>query len=363
MGGSIEYAKETGVDTSRKAYANNADKASTSAQDPTQKLPEAIQAVGNTGQVLPEMVTKLAKAGDVLKNMNDSNGIPSAGIQGNISSALSGALGTGLGGNLSGIVGSLTKALGGGSPSNVQAALQSASAGNLSTSNSSYSNSNVMALSYISPININIIVAAFAKAIANTYYPNITFFANIPVPLPPSPGILLASASDVPDWYIEQYYPIEADPYPGYVQWVSIEDQTSVFTIRTISDVNYPSCEDKIIYEVQTELILELGPYIIANTLTANVVNSALNTAQQSAQQKADNSSTGKGSSSNLMGMLTQLLGQFGGLVGKANNSLFPQSVLNVGDMSKSLEKYTKQTANVKQMMQITKGAFDKGNS
>jgi hypothetical protein len=172
----------------------------------------------------------------------------------------------------------------------------------------------------------------------------------------------------VPDLYTQVYYTMDADPYMGYIKWLSNDSTTTVYTERTIGDYYYETADDEIYDTSVQELVIDLDPYCDPNyltpitglpvTLTGKILNDFLSTQTTNIEDNNSEKNLGKGSSSNLMDNLTSLLGYTGGIVSSLQTTQLPDSVLNQSSINSSLNGYSKNIATLKSMKANALTAF-----
>lgn len=214
----------------------------------------------------------------------------------------------------------------------------------------------------------SIVENAFANLVmkAGQYGPN-----NIPVSsepvlvytiITPYP---IVKESEVPDLYIQQYYTADADPYPGYIQWAapsgtfSSYNTSYVYTMRTKEQPPYESANEEIYAISEKQLAEALNPYIRDDNLTAEKLNEFLDTQHTNIENNSMERNLGKNSSTNLMSLLSMLLGILGQIIDKTKSDQLPNSVLNQGSVNKTLESFSKSMGMLKQMKQSSATAFN----
>jgi len=105
----------------------------------------------------------------------------------------------------------------------------------------------------------------------------------------------IAVVDIVPLGYIQEYYTIDNDPYPGYIRWVDPTDQGStVFTLRN-GQPNYASAEEQTRYETRQNVTSSLGSQLIGGAITTTGLNSLLNSVESFALQTGIRNSVGSG--------------------------------------------------------------------
>lgn len=317
------------IKTAREQFAPNADLPTTASADPSQKLPEVLNQVDP--QKLSMGLMQLFSALAMVRNlMNSASPAPRRRT---ITDALSGALCI------------LTKEFGFDRVIEVM--------------NTALENDG---LDIISPDYQEIVKNAVAELIAKAAkfgvdkipiktYPIIQYPVNNRIVLP---GLIV---DVVPDLYLQQYYPIDADPYPGYIHYM--KDNTSVFVKRIVNQPTYTSADEEIYAVCERELAEDLRPHFVNKDLTAELLNLYLNKQDNNVQNNGMEKSMGKNSGVNIMGLLPQLLGILGPVVNNTLSQHLPVSVLNQGAISQSMEKFSKNMAQLKKMKADSLPAFN----
>lgn len=160
-----------------------------------------------------------------------------------------------------------------------------------------------------------------------------------------------------PDLYIQQYYTVEEDPFPGYIQWKG-PNGDYIYTVRG-AELHFTNADDHIYSMAEEQLAKDLEPYIIKGKLTPEQLNAILDKNSKQVQNNGMNKSMGQNSGQNLMQLLNMLLGIAGPILNKAKSGHLPQSVMDQGSMNKSLEKFAKNMSIAKKMKDDAKNAFN----
>jgi hypothetical protein len=171
---------------------------------------------------------------------------------------------------------------------------------------------------------------------------------GVPVPLP---------IVGVPkDLYVQQYYELGSNPYPGFIQWKG-PNGDYVYTKTPSTEPTYQSAEEHIYDVAFSGLGKTLEPFIVNKKLTAVILEQTLNVCLENIKKTGMEAAMGKGSSSNLMSLLPALLGGLSGAISLTQNYL-PESVLNVGSINTTLQEYSRTMALAKFMTNTTASAF-----
>lgn len=200
------------------------------------------------------------------------------------------------------------------------------------------------------------------NAIANLYK-NYTLYGegNLPVytastvttiGTPPSPVVTV-----VPDLYVQQYYTQADDPYPGYIKWVSQDGETIVYTERKIGDPYYTTANEEVYSIAETELATALEPYVIKNNLTAKIINDLITQQDTNVEKNTKETTSGKNSSSLLQQILQLLAGYVATISNKQKSIQLPVSVLNKDSITKSLQDFQKNMAEIQEDKKKAKDA------
>lgn len=190
-----------------------------------------------------------------------------------------------------------------------------------------------------------------------------TFYGDL------APNVIIQESS-VPDYYKKVYYAsIEDDPYPGFVQWLSPDGTTSVYTRRNNGDYYYTSPSEETFSTSELSLANSLDPYVKINlpaTLTMAIFNDILDGEGTAVEANIMNlnmgNNTGGGSGSQMMGMM---MGMLGGLLQQLvtmfTSQQLPTSVLNQGNMNQLTQQFTKDMGLNNQIFELAQGALGGG--
>jgi hypothetical protein len=168
----------------------------------------------------------------------------------------------------------------------------------------------------------------------------------------------------IPDLYIQQYYAIDSDPYPGYIQWLG-PNGDYYYSQRIPTQYPYESADEDIQKTAEIEIAADFEPYIANSNpynrmiLTPSVINNILAAASTSVQDNGMEKNLGKNSAANLMSLLPQLMGLAGTALNLSQQLHLPTSFLDVGTVTAAQEKFAKNIAMAKLMEAKSAGAFD----
>lgn len=180
-----------------------------------------------------------------------------------------------------------------------------------------------------------------------TTYPVVTEIGTAPTPV----------VTVVPDLYMQQYYTLQNDPYPGYIKWVSQDGTDFVFTQRKIGEPYYASPDEEIYSVAEQELAKRLEPFVIANNLTAYELNNSLVEQNTNVENNTQEKTGGKNSAQKAVEILTQLAGYAGQITNLQQKLQLPLSILNQGGIKKSQEAFMKNIGLIKQEKEKAKKA------
>lgn len=181
--------------------------------------------------------------------------------------------------------------------------------------------------------------------LAVSSYDTVTTIGTAPSPI----------VTTVPDLYIKQYYAKDLDPYPGYIHWLSPDGTTSVFTQRQLGDLYYATPTEEVYSSIEQWLASSLEPYVVANNLTAQTLNTLLNEADTKIEQESQEATGGNNSSSQLMSVLMQLAGYIGTITNLQQTIQLPLSVLNKGSIISSHTAFLQNMAQIKKEKELAK--------
>lgn len=196
------------------------------------------------------------------------------------------------------------------------------------------------------------------NAIPKSVIPPIVYGTKIP------PILLLLNLAAIPDLYIQQYYSVDSDPYPGYIQWLG-PNGDYYYSQRIPTQYPYESADEDIQKTAEIEIAADFEPYIANSNLynrmilTPAVINNILAAASTSVQDNGMEKNLGKNSAANLMSLLPQLMGLAGTALNLSQQLHLPTSVLDVGTVTEAQQKFAKNIAMAKLMETKSAGAFD----
>jgi hypothetical protein len=179
----------------------------------------------------------------------------------------------------------------------------------------------------------------------------------------PEPLVLL---SNVPDGYVKQYYEISDDPYPGYIEWLSPNKTEKVYTRRPAGSFVYTTPNEETYSVSELEIAADLTPYIQIQIpqplLTTDILNEILAKQVVNVEENITNNNIGNNSSQNnnssgggnMGGQLQSLMQMF-------TSQQLSKSVLNQGDVQKTMNQYTKDMSFNNQLFELANQAMGGG--
>lgn len=339
-------AGEDHVATARKKYAKHKDKPTTAAGDPNLRLPEVLKQVDPKmiSQVLPEMYNKLNQIRNLMISFNSQGG------GGGSAEAPSGYAKTAIVDVFTGALCILCKEY---SYSRVLTILFDV----LGEDKYKIMGTEYQTIVFEAIVNIIKLADEFGEEnIPVSTIPEVTYGSSVPTPL-------LASYTDVPDYYTQQYYRTELDPYPGYIEYMN-DDGDKTYVRRRDIDYPFESSEKEIFTLKEYAFAADLDPYFKPDTLyelTVILLNTLLIEYCTVILLDTSEKNAGKNSNNDLLSMLTQFAGLAGTLMNSAKSNHLPQSVLDTSSMSKTLDEHVKNIGKIKKMKNMSAGAFDIG--
>lgn len=195
-------------------------------------------------------------------------------------------------------------------------------------------------------------------------------------PLGAVPAIIM-DILDIPETYVQQYYPLESEPYPGYIEWVDSDTGDIIYSLRG-TEPHYPSAIDAVIGHNAAALTSNIGKILgatavgaaigVAGDVAANLLDEAglsdlANTLESSLgniQAMGISAVLGKGVNlGSIMGLASKLLPNIAAPLNQVMSGHLPDSFLNVGSVSKSLSNFTKNQALLKMKKKAMEAALD----
>jgi hypothetical protein len=177
----------------------------------------------------------------------------------------------------------------------------------------------------------------------------------------PSP---LVTTSNVPDGYVKQYYQISADPYPGYIEWLSPDKTEKVYTRREPGSFVYTTPNEETYSLSELEIATDLKPYIWIQTpqpiLTIEILNYILAKQVVNVEDNMTNNNMGNNANQNNSSG-SNMGGQLQSLMQMLLSQQLPKSVLNQGDIQKTMNQYTKDMTFNNQLFEMGNQAMGGG--
>jgi hypothetical protein len=163
-----------------------------------------------------------------------------------------------------------------------------------------------------------------------------------------------------PKLYKQQYFLYKNDPFPGYEEWRSEEEEV-VFIKRKIGDYYFESMQEDISGTSSLEISSFLSPYI-ANPQTVldvkmfdDMMIQQENNIKKNGMDKALGAGSGGGG---LSSVLSQLLGQLSSTINLQAETQLPNSVLNAQSVNESMGAFSERMAIVNRVNQMMDKAF-----
>lgn len=322
------------ISTSTQQYAPKSGTPTTAAGDPKKKLPETVEQVDPQGlsQVLPNMYRNFKQVRDILNALNSMNfGLPSipsgggGGSSGNITNPDAYAA-TAIKDVFSGALQVVANRFG---------YYQTLGILFYVLGNDNYKNILEAYQNIVFEAIINLIKIAEEKGIENIPIPEIPqviYGTKIPKPV-------YDSYEQVPNFYVQQYYTTESDPFPGYIQYTN-NTGDFVYVRRTLIDYPYESSELEIFTTAQYDMADELLPYFTSATLTVEILNDLLVKYCTEVINDSIEKTMGKNSKNNLLSLLSSFAGIAATMANMTRSSHLPPSVLDQGSVNKTLDKH-----------------------
>ena len=163
-----------------------------------------------------------------------------------------------------------------------------------------------------------------------------------------------------PQLYKQRYFLYKNDPFPGYEEWRS-EEEEIVFIKRNIGDYYFESMQEDILGTSSLEISSFLSPYIAnpKTVLTVKMFDDMMIQQENNIKKNGMNKALGAGSGGGgLSSVLSQLLGQLSVTINLQAEAQLPDSVLNAQAVNKSMEAFSESMAIVNRVNQMIDQAF-----
>jgi len=346
----------------REKFAKNADKPTTASADSGEKdLPSIIKQIDpqQKGQQLPQLYQTVMQMTSIM-GMGSGMGAGGGGAAGNQGQTPSSM------------------------PSGIGATLQDSFTGALAILTKNYGFERVIEVMVNTLDNggINQISGMYQQIVKNSigilikvalYYGPL----NIPVSqydetiygdLVPEPVVAIA---DVPEYYQKQYYTIDSDPYPGYIQWLSQDKITSVYTRREPGSYVFSSANQEIFSDAEQGLADDLDPYakkIDPLVLTPALLNQFLLNRSYDVETDTLNNTMGNNAGNQNSGGGNNMAGMLGGQL-KSLMQMFQTdqlgsqkgTALQSGNIQQVLQQFQKDMGLNNQLFELANGGLGSG--
>jgi Gp5 N-terminal OB domain len=148
----------------------------------------------------------------------------------------------------------------------------------------------------------------------------------------PDPSLIVATP---PALYIQQYYSIDKDPFPGYIQWLGPSapggNPNYKYTLRG-TQPNYTSPLMHVQYHHADDLALKIGLAVAAGALTAKVLDGLLSGSLSSIKDMGLSKVLGAGvTAASIVGLSQKLIPNLGKGINGLTGKHLPNSVLGAG--------------------------------
>ena len=163
-----------------------------------------------------------------------------------------------------------------------------------------------------------------------------------------------------PQLYKQQYFLYKNDPFPGYEEWRSEEEEV-VFIKRKIGDYYFESMQEDISGTSSLEISSFLSPYIAnpQTVLTVKMFDDMMIQQENNIKKNGMDKALGAGSGGGgLSSVLSQLLGQLSSTINLQAETQLPNSVLNAQSVNESMGAFSERMAIVSRVNQMMDKAF-----
>jgi hypothetical protein len=162
----------------------------------------------------------------------------------------------------------------------------------------------------------------------------------------PSTNLIVATVAAT---YIQQYFALDKEPYPGYIQWKDPTSGNLRYTLRG-QEPHYSSAQAHVQGNSAAQMVKTLAPILTkltqGGTLSTSDITKLATTLTKSMDGVAADGLSkvlGKGVDlKSIIGMASKLIPNIAGAIGKLTGGHLPKSVLDVGKVGESMNDFTK---------------------
>lgn len=184
-------------------------------------------------------------------------------------------------------------------------------------------------------------------------------------------------ATVIPPTHVQQYHPLESEPYPGYIQYKDVQTGAILYRRRNSNEYHFASAQDHIEHTYATAMEIAIGAAVAGKVADALLgkgnaisdISKAITGGLSGITTMGIASVLGHGMNPlNMVAMAGKLIPNIAGNIQNMVNGNLPKSALDVGKVSAAMSDYTKNQALLAQkkagMSQALKpdigGNFDK---
>lgn len=181
---------------------------------------------------------------------------------------------------------------------------------------------------------------------------------------------LISTSSSLPKTYTQNYYPLDQEPHPGYIEWINPDNKTQkLYTLRG-DEPHYSSPEEHVAGNSAAKLQNTMSSTM--NSIAGNAIGAALSNTQLSSLANsitgglssvaADGLSKVLGGGATLANMSSLASKLIPGIAGKIDGVLkgqLPKSVLDPGKIGKTMNEFTKNQALLAKKKSSMKAALE----
>lgn len=158
----------------------------------------------------------------------------------------------------------------------------------------------------------------------------------------------------IPETYVQQYYPLNREPYPGYIQYKDLQTGAILYKLRARDDYHFESAQNHIHYKTSSLLEIQIGAALAVGLGSAllgkgsgvDAIGKALTGGLDLTRTMGIAAVLGHGvNPMNMVGLAGKLIPNIAKNVQGVTGNHLPKSVLDTNKVGATMSEFTKNQA------------------
>ena len=161
-------------------------------------------------------------------------------------------------------------------------------------------------------------------------------------------------ATIIPPTHVQQYYPLEQEPYPGYIQYKDVQTGAILYRLRQPNEYHFSTAQDHIQHTQAVAMEVAIGAAVAGKVADALLgkgnaitdISKAITSGLSGTTTMGIASILGHGMNPlNMVSMAGKLIPNISGNIQAMVNGALPKSALDVGKVGPAMSDFTKNQA------------------